>query len=111
MGLFQQQLDKELSKEKKDNRLIASLTGVIANGCIVLDEWRESGRFINRDDFSSERPEENLHIDCTDVVKYYGDIYIQVLKNGDFFVDASFQSPDVKLSEEVIWRKYADQMW
>jgi hypothetical protein len=107
MGLIQQQLDRELSKEVKDTATISLLQGIIDKGFISLNEFRESGKFIPASDFVKDFPLENLHIDCTDVVKYFGDIYFQVLKTGYYLVDGGLTEAIVEYAEGLLYENNA----
>ena len=72
---------------------------------VSFTQWIDSGRFIERDRFLGMRPDENLHVDCTDVVLYSGGEYIQLLKTGAFYLDPSTQSHKLKDVEVVLWDK------
>lgn len=80
------------------------------NNQFTFDKWYESGRFVPRDKFTNDNPKENLHIDCTDVVVYLGDLYIQVLKSGDFYLDPNNISRNISDIERVLWDKNVDNL-
>lgn len=111
MGLIKQHLRKESAKEKQDIHLINKLTRVKERGSITFDEWKESGRFTHREAFEQDNPSENLHIDCTDVVVYYGGLYIQVLKNGEFYLSPEQTSKSLDDVEKIVWKKNAESLW
>jgi hypothetical protein len=111
MGLIKTHLRKESAKEKKDIHLINKLTKVKERGSITFDEWKESGRFTNREAFEQDNPSENLHIDCTDVVVYYGGLFIQVLKSGDFYLMPEHTSTSLDAVEKILWKKNAESLW
>jgi len=111
MGLIKQHLDRETKKEKKDLRLINELKKVIDRGTITFEQWYEPGRFINRDEFYGDNPKENLHVDCTDVVVYYGDLYIQVLKSGEYYIDPNNVSRNIGEIELALWDKNCGYLW
>jgi hypothetical protein len=52
-----------------------------------LNEFIDTGRFIPRNSFLEKRPNEVLLDDCSDVEKYEGGHYIQVLEDGTFYLD------------------------
>lgn len=103
MRLIKQHLEKEKAKDKKDLRLINDLTKLLDKGEITFDQWYESGRFIHRDEFANDNPDENLHVDCTDVVVYYGGLYLQVLKSGEFYLNPKNISNNINDIEKSIW--------
>lgn len=72
---------------------------------ITYDEWVETGRFNYRTLFEIVNLEENLHIDCTDVIVYNGEVYIQVLKDGTFYLDNQTQSKNLSDVEKALWDK------
>lgn len=111
MGLIKQHLTKEGLKDKKDTHLLNSLNRVNKRGTITFDEWKESGRFTNRDSFDKDNPEETLHVDCTDVVVYYGGVYIQVMKTGDFYISPEESSRKLDDMEKILWKKNAEKLW
>jgi hypothetical protein len=111
MGLIKQHLDRELSKPVPDAYMVSELNKIVNRRTTSFGEWVQSGRFINRDEYLSIRPDELLHIDCTDVIQYYGDVYLQLLKSGNFYIDASFQSPDIKESERQLWARVCESLF
>lgn len=111
MGLIKQHLLKESEKEKKDNHYLNQLNKVNSRGTITFDEWKESGRFIGRYAFMDENPDENLHVDCTDIVEYYGGVYIQVLKGGEFYLEPKKSSKSLDEVEKMLWSKECEKFW
>lgn len=105
MALIKQHLDKELNKSKKDQQTILELSKILESKTISFDEWVISGKFIPADDFTKEYPLAVLHEDCTDVVLYFGDLFIQVLKTDMFYVHPSLITGDIKLAEREVWQK------
>lgn len=111
MGLISNHLSKESSKSKQDVYLLAKLTKVNDRGTITFDEWQDSGRFVDRKSFEAQNPSENLHVDCSDIVMYYGGVYIQVLKSGEFFLDANTSSKSLESIEKILWEKNSAFFW
>jgi hypothetical protein len=68
-------------------------------------EFVDTGRFIPRKDFLSKRPNEVLLNDCTDLVHYEGGHYIQVLKDGKFYLDELNQSKELDEVELVLYSR------
>jgi hypothetical protein len=65
----------------------------------------DTGRFNYRSLFQIVNLDENLHVDCTDVIVYDGDVYIQVLKDGTFYLDNQNKSKTLSDIEKVLWAK------
>lgn len=71
---------------------------------MTKEDFINSGLIVNVKTFLSSFPNENLHIDCTDVVQYEGGHYIQILKTDEFFYD-NFSSKKLDDVEEYLWKK------
>lgn len=50
------------------------------------EEFIMTGRFMDVRKFAAARPSVVLHEECTDVVTYAGGHFIQLLKDGTYFV-------------------------
>lgn len=111
MGLISNHLQKESSKANKDVYLLAKLTKVSEKGTMTFDEWQDSGRFVDRKSFEAFNPDENLHVDCTDIVMYYGGVYIQVLKSGEFLIEANISNKSLDAIEKILWYKNEALFW
>jgi hypothetical protein len=111
MGLIKQHLKKESLKTYKDAYLLVKLSKVNDKGTITYDEWQDSGRFVDRKSFEAHNPDENLHVDCTDIVMYFGGIYIQLLKSGEFFIDSKVSGKTLDAIEKTLWDKNLDLFW
>ena len=66
-------------------------------------EFVDTGKFITRKEFHSTRPNEVLLNDCTDLVQYERGHYIQVLKDGTFYLDEYNQSKELDEVELVLY--------
>jgi hypothetical protein len=71
---------------------------------LSLFQWRETGRFLNRESFLEKNPSELLHVDCTDVVQYQCGLFIQVLKTGEFHTGVNERSRKLEDIEEILWK-------
>jgi len=111
MGLISNHLNRETSKTNKDIYLLAKLSKVSERGTMTFDEWQDSGRFVDRKSFETYNPDENLHVDCSDIVMYFGGIYVQVLKSGEFFLDAHSSSKSLDAIEKILWEKNSAFFW
>lgn len=71
-------------------------------GIETREDFVNTGRIIPRSVFENNYPKEYLHVDCTDVVVYAGDNYIQMLKTKGFmFGNRVYVKLD--LAEDVLW--------
>jgi hypothetical protein len=68
-------------------------------------EFVDTGMFIPRKDFLLKRPNEVLLNDCTDLVHFEGGHYIQVLKDGTFYLDEYNQSKELDEVELVLYSR------
>ena len=62
----------------------------------------DSGRFVCKKTFLEKNPTAKLLKHCTDVVQYSNGQYIQVLKNGVFYLNEKFSSTDLDLCEQKL---------
>ena len=96
MGLLNKKHNKEDLKYERLNK-------VFGDDTFSYTDWVDSGRFINRDAFLKTHPDEVLNQDCTDVILYSGDAYIQLLKSGLYYVDAGTYGSKLKDIEILLW--------
>jgi hypothetical protein len=80
-------------------------------GTITYDEWQYSSSIVDRKSFEAHNPKENLHVDCTNILMYLGGIYIQLLKSGEFFLDAHISGKTLDAIEKPLWDKNLDLFW
>ena len=88
------------------NLINAHFGGHKSNPMAITKEERakiiDSGRFIPRNAFLKNNPNEVLHNDCTDVVHYYDGSYIQLLKTGEFYVSEDLSSKSLDEAESML---------
>lgn len=111
MSIIKQHLDRELSKAKKDSHIISELTKILDKNVITFREWQNSGRFIPAESFRKECPDTKIEEKCTDVVLYFGDIFIQVLDTDTFFIYPNYSSNDLKVIEKELWDNNAENFF
>lgn len=68
------------------------------------EKFINTGLFMDVRKFLSMFPKETPHQDCTDIVLYKDNHYIQVLKTGLFVYD-SFSDKNLEKVEEFLWKK------
>ena len=71
-------------------------------GIDTKEKFIDTGRIVPRVPFENQFPEENLHMDCTDVVVYAGGNYIQMLKTKGFMID-NHVYVKLELAEDILW--------
>ena len=109
------QLNRDTKKAKPDAGLVNKLLKMIDHE-VTLDEFRDTGRFKPRDVFKAEMKKEMLLPDCTDVVVYAGDFYIQALKNNEFvfkpisYKQSVLRSESLDVLEEAMWELCAKKV-
>ena len=76
------------------------------------EEFIMTGRFMDVRKFAAERPNVELSKECTDVVKYAGGHFVQLLKDGTYFVKdvlpdetIYFACATLVEAEEKLWEK------
>lgn len=116
MSKITTQLNRELRKTKPDMGLVNKLTHLISLDEVTLEDFRDTGRFKPRDVFKDERKKEILLPDCTDVVVYAGDFYIQALKTDEFvfkpnaYKQAILRSNSLDVLEDAMWELSAKKV-
>ena len=116
MNKIQIQINREVRKTKPDSGLVAKLYYILNLDEVTFDVFKDTGRFKPRDVFKYERKKEVLLPDCTDVVVYAGDFYIQALKTGEFLFkpvsdkQANLRSESLDILEEAMWELSAKKV-
>lgn len=85
-----------------------------------LNDFRKTGRFTCREDFEKTYFNVQLHKDCTDVLLYTHDFYIECLSTNMFLVRVYdglqhepvlvFKYHKLKEVESVLWKTFADKL-
>lgn len=105
----------ELKKIKSDQGLIDQLNKILDKGCATFEEFANTGRFNSEEDFRKHNPSEILLRDCTDVVVYAGNLYLQVTKDGMFNLvqeksKGRIQSMQLEVMERALWQIIANKL-
>jgi hypothetical protein len=118
----QEILSEKMSKNP-DPLYVRTLQRLQDKGEMTQDDFVKTGRITTIERFKKKVYPSTLHPDCTDVMLYIGNFYIQILKNGDFFLEmgdadnpsdvgdmgyTKIQSKDLELVESVLWNNYAN---
>jgi len=105
----------ELKKAKPDDGLLTQLNKMLEKGSVTFEEFTNTGRFSNEKDFRRHNPKEILLHDCTDVIVYAGNLYLQASKDGMFTLvqkgsKGKIQSPQLEVAELALWQLIADKL-
>lgn len=118
----QEILSEKMSKNP-DPLYVRTLQRLQDKGEMTQDDFVKTGRIVTIQSFKQKVYPSTLRADCTDVMLYIGNFYIQILKNGDFFLEmgdadnpsdmgdmgyTKIQSKDLELVEVVLWNNYAN---
>jgi len=116
MNRIVNQIKRELKKAKPDTGLLNKLHRLMTLDEVTLDDFRDTGRFKPRDEFKYGMKREMLMPDCTDVVVYAGDFYIQALKTNEFLFkptsdkQSTLRSESLEVLEEAMWELTAKKL-
>lgn len=96
MSKISEEILKEKLKEKPDKLYIQTLQKM-QNENPSFELFINTGRIMPRELFLNYNKTIRLKPDCSDVVRYVGGFYIQILKTGEFL----FEINDAELSDEM----------
>ena len=123
MKQVSQEILSEKMRKNPDPLYIRTLQRLQDKGEMTQDDFINTGRIVTKQYLKQRVYSSTLHPDCTDVLLYIGDFYIQILKDGSFFLEmgdannpydmgdmgyTKTQSHDIELVESVLWNKYAN---
>ena len=107
-------LEQENSKEKPDVLYIKTLRSAITSQQMTLELFSNTGRFSPRSVLASTSPNTMLHPMCVNVVTYIGGFFIQVLKDGTYYIEdgtKGIKRKRLSTLELYIWLHDADEMF
>lgn len=84
MNLIKQEIKLEKAKLKPDLHYLKLLKSIESMDKLEFEVFSNTGRITPFDVFRNENPNAKLHRECTDVVRYLGGFYIQMLKSGKY---------------------------
>lgn len=87
MKAIQEEIKKELQRDKIDELYLNALIGADQRGEMSMEFFMGSARWYTRDEFRKERPYARLQNNCIDVIVHMGGFYIQHLDSGLFYID------------------------
>lgn len=103
MGLIEDHIKTESDSKYPNRFLIKNLTELKELGYITFPRWKDTGRIIIRKSFLYNNRDAILHHDCTDIVRYAGNLFIQCLKSGVFYLDDETESKSLDVLEAILW--------
>lgn len=115
----QEILSEKMSKNP-DPLYVRTLQRLQDKGEMTQDDFVKTGRITTIERFKQKVYPSTLRPDCTDVILYIGNFYIQILKDGNFFLEigdidnpsdrgyTKMESKDLELIESILWTKYAN---
>ena len=104
MELLKKEILAEKLREKPNARFIQRLQVIADKGTeLTFNDFDSLGRFEPKEAFieRDNLPNDILHKDCTDVVRYIDKYYVQALKSNHFYVDIKGGYRFEKLSDAV----------
>jgi hypothetical protein len=123
MNHISQEILSEKMSKNPDPLYVRILQRLQDKDDITENDFVKTGRIVTIQKFKEKLKSSTLRIDCTDVMLYIGNFYIQILKDGDFFLEigdvdnpydmgdmgyTKMQSKDLELIESILWNKYAN---
>jgi hypothetical protein len=120
---IQKQLEHERLAVRPNELNIDALSKMDKFGRLSLEEFRETGRFIDRTTFAQDNPSIRLHPECVDVVVYLCGFYIQSLKDvfliimeetaneSDEIDRWTFSDESLDDVEKVLWNNRANKFF
>lgn len=102
----------EKMRTKIDQGYVRAMQVLLDENPMTFKSWVNTGRILPMTAWRDDHKDVTVHIDCTDIVKYAGFKYIEVLKSGVFFVDAPvspFSSYKLHEAEQFMWDNLIDK--
>lgn len=111
MNLIKQEINNEKAKLKPDQHYLKLLKSIESMDKIEFEIFSNTGRITPVDVFRSDNPNAKLHSECTDVVRYLGGFYIQMLKSGKYIYEFDVKPSTIVQIEHKSLDILEHQMW
>jgi hypothetical protein len=98
-------IKKHLEKEKNPV-MITELEKILSRGTLTFNEWSSLGKFSNVD-----QVDRKVLKSCKQVIEYPGDVYIQVLSDGEFYYNSKSRGKNLDEVEITLWPDIAEKLW
>lgn len=99
MNLIKQEIKIESAKEKPDFYYLKMLKSLESKDEIAFEMFSNTGRIIPADVFHKNNPKSKINPECTDVIRYLGGFFIQMLKSGRYIYEYDAK-PSIKVQIE-----------
>lgn len=114
MNLIKQEIKIENAKEKPDFYYLKMLKSFESKDEIPFEMFSNTGRIIPAEVFHENNPELKLSPECTDVIRYLGGFFIQMLKSGRYIYEynvkpsiiVQIEHKSLDIIELQMWQKY-----
>lgn len=111
MNLIKQEIKTEKAKVKPDEHYLKLLKAIESNRKMEFETFSNTGRITPVEVFKNENPNSIIHSECTDVVRYLGGFYIQMLKSGKYLYEFDVQPSTTVQIEHKSLNILEQQMW
>lgn len=103
MNIIKQEIKTEKAKLKPDQHYLKLLKSIESMDKIEFEIFSNTGRITPVEVFKNENPNAVINANCTDVVRYLGGFYIQMLKSGNYIYQFDVQpSTTVKIEHKSL---------
>lgn len=109
---------KEKMRKNPDPLYVRTLQRLQDKGTMTIKDFINTGRITTLKNFKERVYPSTLLPECTDVMLYIGDFYLQILKDGEFYLEMNdkhgvsiVKSKNIELVELVLWTYYASKKY
>ena len=102
MSIIKLEIKKEQAKIKPDLHYLKILKSLEKESEITFDMFSNTGRIVPLEVFKAEDSNKVVDSDCTDVVRYLGGFYIQMLKSGSYLYEYFFEDSKTLVKTESV---------
>jgi hypothetical protein len=98
-------IEKHLAKET-NSEMITELQKILTRGTLTFSQWSATGKF-----FYKNKSERKTLKSCAQVIEYVGDVYIQVLEDGEFYYTSKIRGKSLYDVEKLVWKVISEKLW
>lgn len=101
-------IKKHLEKLKAENNtaLIPYVEKIVERGTLTFEEWSSLGKFLDTDQSNRK-----VLKSCVKIIEYIGDVYIQILKDGEFYYNSKNKGKNLDSLERIVWKEICEKLW
>lgn len=111
MNFIKQEIEIENAKTKPDLYYLKALKNIQSKGKMDFEAFSNTGRIIPVEVFKTENPNAKINLNCTDIVRYLGGFYIQMLKSGKYIYEFNLKPSTTVQIEHKSLDILELQMW